>query len=487
METSDVNMNTNKGANSERDRENDPVDLAELVTTANHKRYLQLVHTGSLSDDEEHHVKDTVYCTVPTTGLLACSVALQLSWSNDASYDNLSSPTSPTFDDSASAGEMPELSADPVERERQMNEWKEELEKVEGEITMLRQVLGSKVRRATELKRNLGITPFKEFKQDLQSGLQTIKDSSTLALPQNLHQVAGLGASKDWFTLSRRAWSFKRLVYTKSPGLELQKTGLHQVAGLGASKDWFTPSRRAWSFKRLVYTKSPGLELQKTGLRQVASSFKRLVYTKSPGLELQKTGLRQVASSFKRLVYTKSPGLELQKTGLHQVAGLGASKDWFTPSRRAWSFKRLVYAKSLRASKDWFTPSRRAWSFKRLVYAKSLRASKDWFTPSRRAWSFKRLVYTKSPGLELQKTGLRQVAGLGASKDWFTPSRRAWSFKRLVYVKSPGLELQKTGLHQVAGLGASKDWFTLSRRAWSFKRLVYTKSPGLELQKTGLR
>nr|KAG5688020.1 hypothetical protein BaRGS_026810 [Batillaria attramentaria] len=114
METSDVNMNTNKGANSERDRENDPVDLAELVTTANHKRYLQLVHTGSLSDDEEHHVKDT----------------------DDASYDNLSSPTSPTFDDSASAGEMPELSADPVERERQMNEWKEELEKV-GPVVMV--------------------------------------------------------------------------------------------------------------------------------------------------------------------------------------------------------------------------------------------------------------------------------------------------------------------------------------------------------------
>lgn len=44
---------------------------------------------------------------------------------------------------------------------------------------MLRQVLGSKVRRATELKRNLGITPFKEFKQDLQSGIQQIKDSST--------------------------------------------------------------------------------------------------------------------------------------------------------------------------------------------------------------------------------------------------------------------------------------------------------------------
>lgn len=100
--------------------------------------------------------------------------------SKEDAYDNLSSPSSPGFDDSASGGESAaEQITDPVERERQMKEWEEELEKVEGEITMLRQVLGSKVRRATELKRNLGITPFKEFKQDLQTGLKTIKDSTT--------------------------------------------------------------------------------------------------------------------------------------------------------------------------------------------------------------------------------------------------------------------------------------------------------------------
>lgn len=87
-------------------------------------------------------------------------------------YDNASSPSSPSYQDKAAAG-------DSAERELQIREWQDELEKVEGEINMLRQVLGSKVRRATELKRNLGITPFKEFKQDLQSGIQQIKDSST--------------------------------------------------------------------------------------------------------------------------------------------------------------------------------------------------------------------------------------------------------------------------------------------------------------------
>lgn len=50
---------------------------------------------------------------------------------------------------------------------------------VESEITMLRQVLGSKVRHAAELKRKLGITPFQEFKQDLQQGIQHIKSSDS--------------------------------------------------------------------------------------------------------------------------------------------------------------------------------------------------------------------------------------------------------------------------------------------------------------------
>ena len=64
---------------------------------------------------------------------------------------------------------------------------------MEGEITMLRQVLGSKVRRATELKRNLGITPFKEFKHDLQTGINQIKESTTYVL-----------AAKRWLLVLRR-------------------------------------------------------------------------------------------------------------------------------------------------------------------------------------------------------------------------------------------------------------------------------------------
>ncbi|XP_061166726.1 tumor protein D52-like isoform X4 [Saccostrea echinata] len=65
------------------------------------------------------------------------------------------------------------------EKQRQMEEWKEELARVEGEITTLRQVLGSKVRYASELKRKMGITPFQELKHDFSEGLKSIQQSET--------------------------------------------------------------------------------------------------------------------------------------------------------------------------------------------------------------------------------------------------------------------------------------------------------------------
>ena len=50
---------------------------------------------------------------------------------------------------------------------------------VEDEIVMLRSLLSNKVRRSVQLKQNLGVTPFKEFKHDLQSGLSQIRESTT--------------------------------------------------------------------------------------------------------------------------------------------------------------------------------------------------------------------------------------------------------------------------------------------------------------------
>ncbi|XP_076457042.1 uncharacterized protein LOC143291195 isoform X4 [Babylonia areolata] len=152
-ESKDVNMNSNsaeldsgkgkrRGGGGGGGR-----DLSALTTSAKHKQYLQLVPTTLSDEDEEHE------------------------------YDSAASPTSPGF--GSEAGDTVPLSSDPAERDQQISQWKEELEKIEGEIVMLRHVLGSKVRRANELKRNLGITPFKEFKHDLAMGLTQIKESNT--------------------------------------------------------------------------------------------------------------------------------------------------------------------------------------------------------------------------------------------------------------------------------------------------------------------
>ncbi|XP_061166724.1 tumor protein D54-like isoform X2 [Saccostrea echinata] len=76
------------------------------------------------------------------------------------------------------------------EKQRQMEEWKEELARVEGEITTLRQVLGSKVRYASELKRKMGITPFQELKHDFSEGLKSIQQSETYQKTnEKLHDI----------------------------------------------------------------------------------------------------------------------------------------------------------------------------------------------------------------------------------------------------------------------------------------------------------
>ncbi|KAL3889983.1 hypothetical protein ACJMK2_002294 [Sinanodonta woodiana] len=94
----------------------------------------------------------------------------------DHLYDNLNSPT---YEMASEAQDSSPMIDDPEAKERQMREWRAELEKVEQEITTLRQVLGSKVRYASELKRKLGISPLQEMKQDFSEGLKFIKESDT--------------------------------------------------------------------------------------------------------------------------------------------------------------------------------------------------------------------------------------------------------------------------------------------------------------------
>lgn len=62
-----------------------------------------------------------------------------------------------------------------MEKERQ---WREELAQIEDEIATLRTVLASKMKRSAELKRNLGITVWKEVSDDFNQGLKNVKESN---------------------------------------------------------------------------------------------------------------------------------------------------------------------------------------------------------------------------------------------------------------------------------------------------------------------
>jgi len=68
-------------------------------------------------------------------------------------------------------------SLDPEQRAKQEEEWREQLAKTEDEILTLRQVLAAKVKESQELKRKLGITVWREFRQDLDEGIKTVRDT----------------------------------------------------------------------------------------------------------------------------------------------------------------------------------------------------------------------------------------------------------------------------------------------------------------------
>ncbi|XP_076282463.1 uncharacterized protein LOC143209976 isoform X1 [Lasioglossum baleicum] len=74
------------------------------------------------------------------------------------------------------------------EQERQRAEWSAELARVEGEIQTLRHVLANKIRVSQELKRELGISVWKEITDDMNQGLKNVKESQVY---QNVGQKLG--------------------------------------------------------------------------------------------------------------------------------------------------------------------------------------------------------------------------------------------------------------------------------------------------------
>lgn len=71
------------------------------------------------------------------------------------------------------------------EQDRLRSEWSQELARVEEEIATLRTVLTSKVRLASELKRKLGITVWKEISDDVNQGLKNVKESQVYQSTQS--------------------------------------------------------------------------------------------------------------------------------------------------------------------------------------------------------------------------------------------------------------------------------------------------------------
>ncbi|CAF0703124.1 unnamed protein product [Brachionus calyciflorus] len=67
---------------------------------------------------------------------------------------------------------------DDLEKQKLMNEYKEELAKIQEDIATLRLVLNDKIKRENELKTLLGISFVDEIKQDLSEGLNSIKSTT---------------------------------------------------------------------------------------------------------------------------------------------------------------------------------------------------------------------------------------------------------------------------------------------------------------------
>ncbi|OTF80612.1 hypothetical protein BLA29_002160 [Euroglyphus maynei] len=85
----------------------------------------------------------------------------------------------------ASAEEIEEMSnelldqyTDPEQRAKIEEELRKELAKTEEEIQTLRTVLTAKIKRSNELKRKLGITVWKEFRDEMESSIKNIQETT---------------------------------------------------------------------------------------------------------------------------------------------------------------------------------------------------------------------------------------------------------------------------------------------------------------------
>ncbi|KAK3087656.1 hypothetical protein FSP39_008818 [Pinctada imbricata] len=149
---------------------------------SNYLKFLKMTDEAVASDDEypqngdvEGFIEDDIIGDMLPS---ECDMhdESDLTEADENMYPDLNSPTFETVATEDGANDITKNMTE-EEKQRQIEEWKDELARVESEIQTLRQVLGSKVRYASELKRKMGITPFQELKQDIQIGIKSIQSS----------------------------------------------------------------------------------------------------------------------------------------------------------------------------------------------------------------------------------------------------------------------------------------------------------------------
>lgn len=95
---------------------------------------------------------------------------------HDSFYD---APEEVGYDTTPDSGVHENLqNMDPEQRAKLEEEWRNELAKTEEEIQTLRQVLASHLKRSQDLKRKLGISVWKEFRDDMEQGLKNVRESN---------------------------------------------------------------------------------------------------------------------------------------------------------------------------------------------------------------------------------------------------------------------------------------------------------------------
>lgn len=116
--------------------------------------------------------------------------------SGSSHEDNFYDTIETSSPDYGTKTEVDQAPLNPEEAAAQRKDMEDELAKLEEEIVTLRTVLSAKLNQASELRRKLGISPIEEFKLDVTSKFQNLRQSETILKTESLFKSFGAFASK---------------------------------------------------------------------------------------------------------------------------------------------------------------------------------------------------------------------------------------------------------------------------------------------------